>query len=349
MMKNTYYESRRNIQGYSKKEEVYRMIPNKNTPDKSIIITGGNTGLGFECAYNIALSGQNWHIILACRNPEKAKEAVNKLIAKTGNSNISTIELDLASLTSIRNFTNDFSKAGLPSLHAIVCNAGLTIIGTTYTQDGFEMTFGVNHLGHFLLVNLLLKYMAEPGRIVFVSSGIHDPSSLEHVTRMPAPIYINASTLAYPDSDSAEESDFHIGMLRYSTSKLCNIYCSYELADRIKKETGKNIIVNAFDPGLMPGTGLARQAPPVVFFVWKYILPIITLLPINANTPKKSGKSLASLVINPKFYNVTGKYFQGKKEKKSSNLSYNKENALDLWNTSVKLIRLAKNETILSI
>jgi NAD(P)-dependent dehydrogenase (short-subunit alcohol dehydrogenase family) len=323
------------------------MTAKNNQPGKSAIITGGNTGLGYQCARKIALSNQGWQIVIASRDTQRANDAVIKLKAETGNNNIISLPLDLASLASIRNFANAFLESGLSPLRAIVCNAGIQIVkGTTYTQDGFEMTFGVNHLGHFLLVNLLLKQMSEPGRIIFVSSGTHDP---EKVTGMPAPVYINAQALAHPNSVSTEEGDGYIGRLRYSTSKLCNIYCAYEFADRIKKEIGKNITVNAFDPGLMPGTGLARQFNSVAVLVWKYLMPIMTLLPINANTPKKSGKALAALVTSPLFNNVTGKYFEGIKEIKSSTLSYSKENAQDLWNTSVNLVKLSKQETILSI
>lgn len=323
------------------------MTSKNNQPGKTVIITGGNTGLGYQCARNIALSNHGWHILIACRDSQKANDAVIKLIEETGNNSISWLELDLASLTSIGNFEKVFLKTDVPPLSAIVCNAGLQIIKeTAYTKDGFEMTFGVNHLGHFLLVHLLLKHISEPARIVFVSSGTHDP---EQVTGMPDPVYINAHTLAYPDSNSAGEGDGLIGRRRYSTSKLCNIYCTYEFADRINKETNKNITVNAFDPGLMPGTGLARQVSPVAFFVWKYIMPIMTLLPINANTQKKSGRALASLVINPQLSNVTGKYFEGTKEIKSSKLSCSKDNALDLWNTSVNLVKLSKDETIFLI
>lgn len=323
------------------------MTAKDKQPGKSVIITGGNTGLGYQCAHNIALFDQGWQIIIAGRDAKKANDAVIKLKAETGNDNIISLPLDLASLTSIRNFANAFLKSGLPPLRAIVCNAGLQVVKeTAYTQDGLEMTFGVNHLGHFLLVNLLLKQMSEPGRIVFVSSGTHDP---EQVTGMPDPIYVNAKTLAYPDSDPSQGSDGYIGRRRYSTSKLCNVYCTYEFAERIKKETNKKITVNAFDPGLMPGTGLARQVNPAAFFIWKYIMPVMTLLPINANTPKKSGKALAALVTSPRFNNITGKYFEGTKEIKSSKLSYSKENAQDLWNTSIDLVKLSKDETILSI
>jgi NAD(P)-dependent dehydrogenase (short-subunit alcohol dehydrogenase family) len=206
------------------------------------------------------------------------------------------------------------------------------------------MTFGVNHLGHFLLVNLLLNRLSEPGRIVFVSSGTHDP---EQVTGMPAPVYESARRLAFPDESSSGESDAHIGRRRYSTSKLCNIYCAHELAERIHRETGRQITVNAFDPGLMPGTGLARQFGPAARFMWKYILPVMTLLPVNAHTPRKSGQALASLVIDSRFRDVTGTYFEGTRERKSSTLSYNRENAKDLWDTSVSLTRLSEGESLL--
>jgi len=133
------------------------MINQESKNTKTIIITGANTGLGYECAKNIAQDCKTNHIILACRNTQRATEAVESLINETGNPNISSIELDLSSLESVRQFVNEFIKLNFPPLYAIVCNAGVQIVnGIQYTQDGFEMTFGVNHLGHFLLVNLLL-------------------------------------------------------------------------------------------------------------------------------------------------------------------------------------------------
>jgi hypothetical protein len=100
---------------------------------------------------------------------------------------------------------------------------------------------------------------------------------------------------------------------------------------------------------MMPGTGLARQVGPAAFFAWKYILPVMILLPINVNTPQKSGKAVASLATDPKFGGLTGKYFEEKTERKSPKLLYNRENALDFWNESVRLTKLSRNETILSI
>ncbi|GFP76323.1 SDR family NAD(P)-dependent oxidoreductase [Clostridium fungisolvens] len=323
------------------------MLTEMNLNKKTIIITGGNSGLGYACAKNIAKADKNNHVILACRNAAKAKEAVNSLIKETDNSNITSLELDLASLESVRSFVSKFSSSNYPPLYALVCNAGLIMVDKTYyTKDGFESTFGTNHLGHFLLANMLLGKMTDSGRIVFVSSGTHDPAKK---TIVATPVYENARLLAYPKEMNQNESMLTVGQRRYSTSKLCNIYCTYELAERIKKQTNKNITVNAFNPGQMPGTGFSRTFPPFMRFITKHINYIAALFLSNVNTANKSGKALAALVINPELKETTGKYFDGTREIKSSELSYNKENRRDLWNTSVELSKLSEKETILNL
>jgi len=314
----------------------------KDLGNKTIIITGGNSGLGYECAKNLARTNKNTYIILACRSSDKTRTAVNSLISSTGNRNISNLELDLSSLESVRKFVKTFRGSKFPPLFAIVCDAGLQIVnGTRYTEDGIELTFGVNHLGHFLLVNMLLEEI-DNGRVVFVSSDTHDPVKK---TGMPEPVYNRAEFLAYPERSEISLS----GTTRYTTSKLCNIYCTYELAERIKTQTNKNITVNAFNPGMVPGTGLARDHCPFLKFMWKYIMPMLILFPINANSVKKSGRAMASLIINDELDNVSGKYFDGTKAIPSSKLSYNIENRNDLWRTSVELVQLKQSETIIAI
>jgi NAD(P)-dependent dehydrogenase (short-subunit alcohol dehydrogenase family) len=312
---------------------------NFNSGNRTVIITGGNAGLGYECAKSIAKTEKDCFLVLACRNSEKAKTAVNTLINKTANHNITALELDLASLESVRNFASTFSNSDYPPLYAIVCNAGLQIInGINYTKDGFEATFGVNHLGHFLLVNLLLEKLIDTGRIIYVSSDTHDPLQK---TGMPEPIYDKAEFLAYPDKSNVTLS----GTERYTTSKLCNIYCTYELDEKIKY-IRKNITVNAFNPGMMPGTGLARDYSLIAKLAWKYILPVLTLFKRNVHTVSSSGRALASLVTNPKLESVTGKYFDGTRQISSSKLSYNIENRKDLWRSSIKLVQLKQGETL---
>lgn len=324
--------------------------------DKTVIITGGNAGLGYQCARNLAKSGQKWLIILASRDHSRTAEAAERLKKETGYSQIEALELDLASLTSIQHFAKKFKAQDFPPLKALVCNAGLQVAsGTTFTKDGFETTFGVNHLGHFLLVNLLLSQLIAPARIIFVSSGTHDPAER---TGMPHPQYTSARLLAYPPVEQySGKSAGMVGRMRYTTSKLCNILCAYELSRRLEEEgfstTQAPITVNAYDPGGMPGTGLTRDYPKAVqLFVnvaVTALLPLIRLAGIHANTVTASGKSLARLVTDPTLANVSGKYFAGYKQQASSQESYDEQKASELWDGSAELVKLTPAETILRL
>ena len=158
---------------------------------------------------------------------------------------------------------------------------------------------------------ITIERMTNSGRIVFVSSGTHDPLKK---TGIAEPVYENARLLAYPKETGENKSMMLIGQRRYTTSKLCNIYCAYELAERIKQQTNKNITINVFDPGQMPGTRFSRTFPPLIRFVSDHILPILTLFLPNVNTANKSGEALAWLVINPDLNETTSKYFEGTRE-----------------------------------
>ena len=319
-------------------------------PDKTVIVTGGNSGLGYYCAKNIAANPE-WHVILACRNSDKAAKAADQLNATGTHNNVETMSLDLASLVSIRNFAQSLSTRERPPLRALVCNAGLQIVtGTSYTQDGFETTFGVNHLGHFLLVNLLLQQLVAPARIVLVSSGTHDPA---RKTGMVAPQYRHPKWLAYPDlKATAGEKPGTTGRRYYTTSKLCNVYCAYEFSRRLRSQGHSTpehpIVVNAFDPGLMPGSGLARDYSWLQQFLWYFILPGLTLLSAYINTPPTAGRALARLVLDPELEAVSGQYFAGWQAIPSSKESYDEANAVELWDASAELVQLTPEETILT-
>jgi len=168
---------------------------------QTIILTGGTSGVGYASARMIAASHPDWHLVIASRNRRQGMQVVNTLKNKTGNQHIEWMPLDLASLASVRAFARDFAVRDLPTLYAVICNAGLQVIsGTTYTQDGFETTFGVNCLGHFLLVNMLLRHMVAPARIVFVSSDAHIPASkktlMSRLIAATPPRYRDARALA---------------------------------------------------------------------------------------------------------------------------------------------------------
>lgn len=299
---------------------------------QTAIITGANAGLGLECARALLAVDPSWHLVLAVRDVARGADAV----AQLGRPDRCTVlELDLALLQSVRAFAETFRAAALPPLHAIVCNAGVQVVsGTEYTADGVEMTFGVNHLGHFALVQTMLDDLARPARIVVVSSGTHDPAKF---TGMPSPNYTTAERLAHP-----AESEPTDGRRRYTTSKLCNVLFTYEL-DRRLGGGADGITVNAFDPGLMPGSGLARDYSPAGRWVWRYVFPVMRVLP-NVNSTRTSGARLARLVSDPELDAVTGGYFEGKRQIRSSADSYDSQKALDLWDTSEQLVMQASRD-----
>lgn len=319
---------------------------------KTVVITGGNSGLGYYCAQEIA-KNEDWYVIIACRNQDKATQALKRLKEQTSSDRLETMLLDLASLASVRQFAQEFTERDLPPLGAIVCNAGVQFIQRqTYTKDGFDTTFGVNHLGHFLLVNLLLKHLVIPARVIFVSSDTHDSSK---TTGMPAPYFRDPKLIAYPEKDDQLKNKKigEIGRIAYTTSKLCNVLCGYELSRRLQEEgysTEQNpITVNVFNPGLMPGSGLAQDYTPVAKFVWNNILPILCNFLPNVNTMENAGQALAKLVFDSKLDNVTGKYFSGFKMIPSSQESYDRALAKQLWKTSSELTQLTSEETILEL
>jgi light-dependent protochlorophyllide reductase len=296
---------------------------------RTAVITGASAGLGLECARALLARDPSWHVVLAVRDTARGADAV----AALGEPNRCTVlQMDLASLRSVRDFVQSLSATELAPVHALVCNAGVQMAsGTEETDDGVEMTFGVNHLGHFALVQGMLDQLARPARIVVVSSGTHDPA--KH-TGMPAPRFISATGVARAGGESAAD-----GRRAYTTSKLCNVLFSYEL-DRRLGHGEQGVTVTAFDPGLMPGSGLARDYPPLQRLAWRYLMPALRVLP-GVRSTRASGRYLAALAGDERFDGVTGEYFAGGKSIRSSVDSYDRDKALDLWDTSEQLVKQA--------
>ncbi|WFR67515.1 SDR family NAD(P)-dependent oxidoreductase [Curtobacterium flaccumfaciens] len=223
---------------------------------RTVIITGGNSGLGYATAAAILSTpgGAPWQVIIGCRDPQRAQEAVDRLTALPGRTgSVRAMALDLASLASVREFADEVERrvreGSLPPVHAVVCNAGMqTGANQMTTVDGFESTFGVNHLGHFLLVTELLPSLEAPARAVVVASNTHDPAKKAGA---PAPAWSSPRALARGELAPSPQTDspFVAGGRRYTTSKLANVYFTYGLAARLPD----GVSANAFDPGLMPG------------------------------------------------------------------------------------------------
>ena len=315
-----------------------------------VLVTGGNSGIGFECARQLARQG--WHVLIASRNREASAQVVRQIAQESGAEAVSESGLDLGSLASVRAFVKEIERRDLP-LRALVCNAGLQIIkGLQLSPDGFEYTFAVNHLGHFLLTNLLLTRLIAkmPARIVIVSSGVHDP---KRKTGMPKPAVTDMQTLI--TTGGPRKGEFE-GRLAYVNSKLCNLWFAYELVRRIKTvyalKEEQQLTVNGFDPGLVPGSGLARDYPSALRFLWDRVLPgmasVLTFVFPHIRPARKSGQALARLVLDPALEGVSGKYFPSHtrwQDAPSSDASYDLEQARILWEESVRMTGLTPEES----
>jgi NAD(P)-dependent dehydrogenase (short-subunit alcohol dehydrogenase family) len=302
-------------------------------PAGTAIVTGANAGLGLACARALLELDPAWHVVLAVRDPRRGHEAAADL---TEPGRCSVIELDLASLASVSAFPQRYDRAQLPPLRAVVCNAGIQLTrAARLSEDRIELTFAVNHLGHFALVRALRERLSAPARVVIVSSDTHDPN---RSTGMPAPRYASAAELAQPSAQSVSSSSTE-GRRRYTTSKLCNVLFAYELDRRLGEGSG-GIAVNAFNPGLMPGSGLARDYGALQRAAWRFAMPALRVLP-QVRGVRQSGRHLAMLAGDPAYDGLTGRYFDGLKPIRSSGDSYDLEKARDLWETSERLIATA--------
>ena len=318
-------------------------------PERStVLITGGNSGIGFQCARKLA--GEGWHVVIASRNRETSQRAVLAIRQETNSDAVEEMHLDLGSALAVRSFAKEVEARELP-IHALVCNAGLQFTrGPTLSPEGVELTIAVNHLGHFLLTNLLLRRLLAhaPSRVVVVSSGVHDPALR---TGMPTPDIPDLETLAATGGAAP-----YNGRLAYVNSKLCNLWFSYELIRRIEaaglSSDERPLSVNAFEPGLVPGSGLARDYPAPLRFLWDWVLPGLARFVPMMQTAEGSGGALAGVVLDPALERSSGKYFPSHthfSEGRSSDLSYDVERGRALWAESSRLCGLANAETPLAL
>ncbi len=305
------------------------------------IITGGTKGLGFATAQLLAKK-KGAKLIITGRDSKTGLAKVHQLQVQSGNTNIHFIKLDLGDFESISSFLGQYKRLLWDGIDALINNAGIQYVSPTrYTEQGYELTFGVNHMGHFFLTDLLMPFMNIASTIINVASGVHNPRLK---TGIPNPVYTTAKELAFPEFNS-KKNWRKVGQTRYSTSKLCNILHTYRLAREFASE-GMDTSVVAFDPGMMPGTGLADDYPAYIRWIWKNILPIRTLFTNRINTPRQSAGILVKLIEGSMgITNKTGYFYVGGEEK-SSTQSYDENLQEDLWLFSldeVNKFRFAKH------
>lgn len=280
---------------------------------RTIIITGANSGLGFETAKKIA-KNKDYEVILACRNIDKANKAKEEIIDATNNTNVIAMKIDTSSLESVKNFVKDLKKMN-KKIYGLINNAGISPMGHDgLSKEGIEIVCATNYLGHFLLTHLLLPYLEENAKIFNVTSDMHNP---------PGELkWVDPELLFYPLENDRK---------KYSYSKLCNIYFTYELDEKLRQDNSK-IIVNAFNPGMMNTNFSGGHNSPLRTAMVKITMPE------RLGNLNKSSSALAELMVNDK-YKDTGKYYDRSTNYiNSSELSYNVENRKDLWEKSLAII-----------
>ena len=284
---------------------------------KTVIITGANAGIGKETALDLAKRGAR--VIMACRDLKRSEAALNDIVERTGSKKVVLKQLDLASMKSIRKFAEDINK-NEPELHVLINNAGVGCLPQLErTEDGFEMIMGVNHLGHFLLTNLLLDLLkkSSPSRIVVVSSMSHKLFTTEMKFD-----YINSDKL-YNKWET------------YSQSKLANILFARELAKRLQ---GSGVTANSLHPGFII-TDIFRHFHHLhVTFFWK---PLAFLL---GKTPEQGAQTTIYLAVSDEVEGISGLYFDNCKPQEPSKEAQDDAAAKKLWRTSVDIVEL--NSTI---
>ncbi|XP_054627638.1 retinol dehydrogenase 13 [Dunckerocampus dactyliophorus] len=279
---------------------------------KTVLITGANTGIGKETALDLARRGAR--VILACRDLTKAHLAADSIRQKSGNGNVVVKRLDLASLKSVRDLAKDVQMTE-QRLDILINNAGIMMCPKWKTEDGYEMQFGVNHLGHFLLTNLLADMLkrSAPSRIVIVSSLAHEKGHIHFDD-------INLDQDYQPD-------------VSYRQSKLANVLFCRELSSRLH---GTGVTTYSLHPGVVR-TELARHMFPTVA-LWKRILAMPFLMMIKS--PWEGAQTTIFCAVDESLTNASGLYYSDCAVKTPAPAVLDDAVAKRLWVLSASMVGL---------
>lgn len=277
---------------------------NTKLNNKVVVVTGANTGIGFETAKDLAIRGAK--VILACRDQRKGTETWDKIIEATGNSNVIYKQLDLAAFKSVRTFAADILETEI-ALHILINNAGTGKLNNTMTRDDLPVEMQINHFGPFLLTNLLLPLIksSAPNRIINVSSVMHrfGTIDLEYIHK-PAPCKLKHSRV-------------------YSNSKLANVLFTLKLSRDLK---GTGVTVNSLHPGPVNTDFFRDQSAFTKFYVrWLYV------------SAMDGAQTQIHLAVAPELENVTGKYFVDSVEQTPSCAARDEKLADKLWELSERV------------
>jgi NAD(P)-dependent dehydrogenase (short-subunit alcohol dehydrogenase family) len=281
--------------------------------DKTVVITGGNSGIGRAAAVELARMGAR--VVITSRSSAKGAEALTDIRQRSGSDAVDVAALELGSFASIRSFASSF-LAEHERLDVLVNNAGAILSQRQTTADGFEATFGVNHLGHFLLTELLLERLKDdaPSRIINVSSIAHR----------------FAGSFSFADPQFANRR--YNGTAAYNQSKLANILFTHELARRL---AGTGVTANCLHPGAVAsGFGSADDTVGFERLAMTLAQPFLI-------GSARGARTIVYLVSSPHVAEVTGGYFVRRRRHTPSRAARDPRAARRLWELSEELIASA--------
>lgn len=277
---------------------------------KTVVVTGASSGIGLETAQ--ALAGAGAGVVITARHEGRGRAALEEIGRRSGSSSVELVVFDLADLTSVRAGAAEI-LARCARIDVLVNNAGLVLSDRRVTSDGLEQTFVINHLGPFLLTQLLLERItaSAPSRIVNVASTAHRGAR---------------QGLDFADLQSERR---YSGMQAYARSKLANIYFTSELARRLR---GTGVTVNCLHPGTVAtGYGRDGDARGVLAFGLKVIKPFVL-------NPAQGARTSVYLASAPELADVSGQYFVRRRPASPTKVARDPEAALRLWEASEKLV-----------
>ncbi|KAL5727385.1 NADP-retinol dehydrogenase [Ranunculus cassubicifolius] len=309
--------NRKGPSGFSSLSTAEQVTQGIDGTGLTAIITGASTGIGAETARVLSLRGV--HVVMAVRNMVAGANVKEKIIKEQPSAKVDVMELDLSSNESVNKFASEFNTMGLP-LNILINNAGVMATPYMLSQDNIEMQFATNHLGHFLLTNLLLETMKNTaqqhkveGRIVNVSSEAH---------RHP---YTGGIRF-----DKINDKEGYSSIFAYGQSKLANILQANELTRRLKEEAGVEITANSLHPGAI-NTDLLRHHSiinGIVKSVGKYFLKDV----------HQGAATTCYVALHPQVKGISGEYFSDSNIAKTTALAQDTELAKKLWEFSLGLI-----------
>lgn len=280
------------------------VLRNKDLTGQTVVITGSNAGIGFESAQ--ALAGAGAKVIFACRSIEKGEGAMRRCKELHPNSELAFFPLDLASVSSIKDFCTEIKDECIDTL---ICNAGLSVTTYQETKEGLEMTVGVCHFGHFLLSQLLMPKLlkAEDPRVVMVSSESH---------KMPAKLDFNSFPL--------KESDQYSMLKTYGQAKLCNALFANELQRRYSDQ---GLTACSVHPGAFITTSMGENTSWWASLAFKLVSPL-------TKNPNQGAATTVYCASHENAQGLAGKYFSHCKPVPSSKEANNSAVAKRLWEVS---------------